>query len=502
MRNPCAAGGIPHPASKHAGILKTVRGVKSDMAIYHMNVKIGRRADKQSAFAAASYILRTGDYAAGYDEVLYSDSGHMPAFADADPLRFWDAADVYERDNGRLFRSVEFALPIEADEDRRRDLAVMFAHSLTAEKKLPFTLAIHAGKGHNPHCHLLINERSNDGVIRPAELWFRRHNGKEPGRGGAKKTDALVTKSWLRNTRKAWADLCNQTLEDDGYDARIDHRSLKEQGIGRAPKKHLGPKLHAMLKKGIDVEIAAEIGMSASDIGPPAPSPFVPARRQTPPRSSTDMTRVPDKERRASQTKTAPAVQLQADAMGCDYYDIVIEQTGKLVKERWTLQLLLDNLQRLIDLNRQGRNILIRPSSRQLPGLVLVDGLDNDNVERMRADGYEPTLTLETAPGQYQVWVRIEDGHTKSRRDKIARHLAERYGGDVDAAGANSYGRLAGFTSGESLIEDRRPFVTLKQSDPSGKIASAAADVLRATRPATLRQPDGQAPGESDPGAG
>ena len=157
------------------------------MAIYHMNVKIGRRVDKQSAFAAACYILRTGDYAAGYDEVLYSASGHMPAFAAADPLRFWDAADDYERDNGRLFRSVEFALPVEADEERRRDLAVMFAHRLTAEEKLPFTLAIHAGKGHNPHCHLLINERSNDGVIRPAELWFRRHNGKEPGRGGAKK---------------------------------------------------------------------------------------------------------------------------------------------------------------------------------------------------------------------------------------------------------------------------------------------------------------------------
>ena len=473
------------------------------MAIYHMNVKIGRRVDKQSAFAAACYILRTGDYAAGYDEVLYSASGHMPAFAAADPLRFWDAADVYERDNGRLFRSVEFALPIEADEDRRRDLAVMFAHRLTAEEKLPFTLAIHAGKGHNPHCHLLINERSNDGVIRPAELWFRRHNGKEPGRGGAKKTDALVTKSWLRNTRKAWADLCNQTLEDDGYDARIDHRSLKEQGIGRAPKIHLGPKLHAMLKKGINVEIAAEIGMTAADIGPPPPSPFMPARRQTS-RSSTDTTRVPDQERRASQTKTAAAVQLQADAMGCDYYDIGIEQTGKLVEERWTLQLLLDNLQRLIDLNRQGRNILIRPSFHPLPGIILVDGLSLDSIERMRADGYEPTATIETAPNRHQVWVRVGEQITKSRRDDIARYFAERYGGDVDAAGANTYGRLAGFTSGESLTEGHRPFITLKQSDSSGKIASAAADALRVTRPAEKRRQEDSrpTPREDDPGAG
>ena len=388
---------------------------------------------------------------------------------------------------------------MELDDDGRRDLAVTFAHRLTAAEQLPYTLAIHQGKGHNPHCHLIISERRNDGIARSRRQWFRRYNAKVPAQGGARKSTSLRPREWLTDTRRAWADLCNLALEDAGHDTRIDHRKLEAQGITKKPGKHLGPERHKMLQKGMDVRIAHDIGMTASDIGPPAPSPFVPTRRQTS-ISSTDMTRVPDKERRASQTKTAPAVQLQADAMGCDYYDIGIEQTGKLVEERWTLQLLLDNLQRLIELNRQGRNILIRPSSRQLPGLVLVDGLTNDNVERMRVDGYEPTLTLETAPGRHQVWVRIADGHTKSRRDKIARHLAENYGGDVDAAGANTYGRLAGFTSGESLTEGRRPFVTLKQSDPSGKIASAAADALRVTRPAAKRrQDDGPAPGD-DPG--
>jgi hypothetical protein len=34
----------------------------------------------------------------------------------------------------------------------------------------------------------------------------------------------------------------NKHLEKHGYSDRVDHRSLKEQGIVREPEKHLGPK--------------------------------------------------------------------------------------------------------------------------------------------------------------------------------------------------------------------------------------------------------------------
>jgi len=37
------------------------------------------------------------------------------------------------------------------------------------------------------------------------------------------------------------ADIINAKLEEKGYSARVDHRSLKEQGIERAPERHLGP---------------------------------------------------------------------------------------------------------------------------------------------------------------------------------------------------------------------------------------------------------------------
>jgi len=45
----------------------------------------------------------------------------------------------------------------------------------------------------------------------------------------------------LEQVRERWADLSNKALERAGHSVRIDHRSLKEQGIDREPTVHLGP---------------------------------------------------------------------------------------------------------------------------------------------------------------------------------------------------------------------------------------------------------------------
>ena len=63
---------------------------------------------------------------------------------------YWQAADVYERANGQLYKEVEFALPVELPEQAGRHLAVAFAHQLTDAEHLPYTLTIHAGAGDQP----------------------------------------------------------------------------------------------------------------------------------------------------------------------------------------------------------------------------------------------------------------------------------------------------------------------------------------------------------------
>ncbi|MFV2545422.1 MobA/MobL family protein, partial [Escherichia coli] len=99
--------------------------------------------------------------------------GHLPTGAER-PADYWDVADLYDRANGRLFKVVDFALPVELTLDQQRELVDEFARHLTEGERLPYTLAIHAGDGENPHCHLMISERKNDGIERPADQWFKR----------------------------------------------------------------------------------------------------------------------------------------------------------------------------------------------------------------------------------------------------------------------------------------------------------------------------------------
>ena len=239
------------------GLATAQRGSKPrGGAIYQMNVRTGSRARGQSARAACAYIERSAEYGREADkaaELVYTESGHMPSWADAEAgaVAYWDAADLYERSNGRLYKSIEVALPLALDDAQRRELAVGFAHHLTDAEQLPYTLAIHAGKGANPHCHLMISERTNDGLERSAEHWFKRYNAADPEHGGAQKTTALHPKDWLLETRASWAELTNAALKEAGLELEIDHRSLEAQGIARVPGIHLGPAAAEMERRGV-----------------------------------------------------------------------------------------------------------------------------------------------------------------------------------------------------------------------------------------------------------
>ena len=221
------------------------------MAICHVRVKTGNKGKGASAVAKVLYICRRGKYEKSGDQVLHSRAGNMPRFAANDHMQYWAAADDGERANGRLYQEVEVALPIELNLEQQIDLAETFVSELTDNEKLPFTYAIHAGKGHNPHCHIVMNERANDGVDRAPGDWFRRANSKDPGKGGAKKSRTMKDPDWLGKMREGWADLVNQALKDIDSQERIDHRSYADQGIDKIPGLHLGPVVAAMERKGI-----------------------------------------------------------------------------------------------------------------------------------------------------------------------------------------------------------------------------------------------------------
>ena len=212
------------------------------MASYHCSVKVGGKGQARSH---AAYIAREGSYAErdGYEDLEATGHGNLPSWAEHEPSRFWTAADRYERANGATYREIEIALPRELNPAQREALVLDFIRQEIGERHA-HQWAIHnpgaalAG-GEQPHAHLMYSERTVDGIERGAEQYFRRYNGKHPELGGCRK-DSAGTEERLLETRQRWAEVQNAHLQQHGHAARVDHRSLADQGIDRAPEQHLG----------------------------------------------------------------------------------------------------------------------------------------------------------------------------------------------------------------------------------------------------------------------
>jgi hypothetical protein len=168
----------------------------------------------------------------------------------------------------RRSQAADFALPRDLDPDDQIELAHTFAEELTTDGHLPYTLAIHAGRDdacreHNPHAHLMISERQNDGIDRDRQQWFKRADRVHPERGGAPKTRGFHGREWVEHARERWAQLTNQMLERNGRAERVDHRSYERQGIDREPGQHYGPAAAHMTRDGVDHERLREAAEAA-----------------------------------------------------------------------------------------------------------------------------------------------------------------------------------------------------------------------------------------------
>jgi len=222
-------------------------GKDNSMASYHLTAKIGA---KGKATAHAAYISREGKYSGSdrYEDLESKASGNMQKWAEQNPAHFWNAADEHERANGSTYREIEVALPRELTPDQRRELVEDFVRQELGDQHV-YQWAIHTPKaalegGEQPHAHIMYSERRLDGIERDPGQFFKRYNAKNPEKGGAQKASGGKARSAMKDelllTRQLWADVQNAHLERHGHVARVDHRSLADQGIERAPEKHLG----------------------------------------------------------------------------------------------------------------------------------------------------------------------------------------------------------------------------------------------------------------------
>lgn len=242
------------------------------MSSFHCEVKVGVIG---KAFSHAEYVYRRGLYATldntGKGErLLASGDMNMPSWASGDPMKFWMESDKRERKNGSTYREMEGALPRELTLEQQIALVEEYAAAEIGDKHAA-SWAIHikiASDGlPQPHVHFMYSERTIDHIERGPDLYFKRANKKDPEKGGCEK-DSRGTPENLEATRKLWADLQNNFLDMVGSANRVDHRSLKDQGIDRDPERHQGPikwsKLSAEEKAALNEHRRAHRAQSAA----------------------------------------------------------------------------------------------------------------------------------------------------------------------------------------------------------------------------------------------
>ncbi|EJB4454775.1 MobA/MobL family protein (plasmid) [Escherichia coli] len=282
------------------------------MASYHCTVKAGA---KGSALKHADYISRSGEYKSykSREDLEFSSSGNMPSWAKKNPAELWKAADEFERKNGTAYREIEIALPRELTREQRIELVEDFVQKELGDRHA-YQYAIHNPPGaidgkEQPHAHIMFCERINDGIERDPQQFFKRANSKSPERGGAKKASIPQTagerKAALVALRSRWADVQNEHLARHGHESRVDHRSLKEQGINRTPEIHFGPVHATNLNEG---QIAAIQEHRAA-----ARQQERAARNSAPERQQERAARNPAPERQHERTERRPAPERQQE---------------------------------------------------------------------------------------------------------------------------------------------------------------------------------------------
>lgn len=218
-----------------------------------MGRRQGRNAVAAAAYRSGSELtdVRTGvvhDYTKKQG-VVHTEIVALDGITPPDREQLWNAAESAEtRKDGRIAREYLIALPHELDASQRVELTREVAREIVERYGVAVDIAIHTpdrgGDQRNHHAHLLATTRqlNHDGLGEKADIELSDKKRKSMGMGPG---DAEVTL-----LRQRWQGLANAALEKAGVDARIDTRSLKDQGIDRLPQIHVGNHGTQMIRKG------------------------------------------------------------------------------------------------------------------------------------------------------------------------------------------------------------------------------------------------------------
>jgi MobA/MobL family len=223
------------------------------MAICHVSVQVISRSEGRTATGAAAYrsaaaitntITKTVynyTHKTGVDhsEILTPKLPTVDKSWLMDRAQLWNEVEKKEkRYDAQLAREVNVAIPVELDRQDQIDLVREYAQTSYIDRGMVADINWHDLDSNNPHAHIMLTMR--DLVVSNAQVEF-----------GNKNRD-WNNRNLLIDQRREWAEITNRYLERAGYDVKIDHRSLVEQGItDRLPQIHLGANVAAMRERGI-----------------------------------------------------------------------------------------------------------------------------------------------------------------------------------------------------------------------------------------------------------
>ena len=246
---------------------------------FHFSISMISRGKSKSAVASAAYIScekLTNEWD-GVTHDYHNKKGllHAEIFLPENvPKEFqdrsflWNSVELNEKaSNTQLARNFIIALPKELSVEENKNLITDFIQENFVSKGMIVDLAIHdeSDEGNkNIHAHIMttlrpINEKGQWQPKSKKEYILDKNGEKIKLKSGNYKTRKVELTDWndkgnAEKWRENFAALCNQYLEKNNLEKRVDHRSFERQGIEEIPTIHLGASASALERKGIETD--------------------------------------------------------------------------------------------------------------------------------------------------------------------------------------------------------------------------------------------------------
>ena len=246
---------------------------------FHFSISMISRGKSKSAVASAAYISceKLKNEWDGVTHDYHNKKGllHSEIFLPENiPIRLkdretlWNSVELNEKaSNAQLARNFIIALPKELSVEENKRLITDFIQENFVSKGMIVDLAIHNEsneENNNIHAHIMttlrpINEKGEWQAKSKKEYILDENGERILGKNGKPKTRKVELTDWnnrgnAEKWRESFASLCNQYLEKNNLEKRVDHRSFERQGVEEIPTIHLGASASALERKGIEID--------------------------------------------------------------------------------------------------------------------------------------------------------------------------------------------------------------------------------------------------------